>query len=474
MIIDKFKKSMPEYYLYPESLRRKDSSYFFMVKNDRKKYLVVYGKKNKEFEGKELEENIKICFLNHNNAELLKGVFSNLTPVSSNLKISFGFGDRLGLVTPAHIRCIQKYPLFFPVFAQQSIRENSRTGRNMQDVIDDVIWGCMETGYAGTYGADADHIKDFLYLKKGIKAGYSMFTIDLSDYIRNPVKMSMNEQESYYLSIPKTKEIENFFLDKKYTIVKRKYIFTKPEIKKIIITFVKGLNFAIECYKMLKDSKEKFDFEISVDEMGIPTTPLGHIFITEYLRRNDIKFMSLALCFPGEFQKAIDYGGDIGKFEESYLQHNQISQFFGDYKLSIHSGSDKFAIYPVIHKISAAFHLKTAGTSWLQAIKTIALKNPSLYRKIHNCALANLEKDRISYSISVNLSKIPSIKHLSDEKLINLFSLPDTCQLIHITYGSILSNFKEEIFYSLFLYETEHYHLVEEHLNKHLNSLGGE
>ena len=462
---------MPGYQVYPESLRRNDDNYFFIVKDNKKKYLVVSGKESKKFEGEFIAEGTKLSSLNHNNAELLKEIFPELSPVPSNLRTSFGFGDRLGLATPAHIECVRKHNNVFPVFAQQSARELRRTGRNMQSVIDTVIWGYVETGYKGLYGADADHLKDISLVNQAIKTGFSMFTIDPSNYINNPSRMSAEEQKSCYSSLPEVKDIERFFLNKEYSIAGKRYLFTESELKRIIITFVKGLNFAVDCYKTIKNYRERFDFEISIDEIGIPTTFLDHIFITEYLRKNGVLFTSLALCFPGEFQKAIDYRGNIEEFKKSYQEHYLISQSLGNYKLCLHSGSDKFSVYPIISEVGDTFHIKTAGTSWLQAIKTIALKNPSLYRKIHKSAIRNIEKDRASYSIGLDLDKILPIEKIADKNLGELFSLPDARQLIHITYGSVLSEFREEIYRSLFISETEHYHLVEEHLNKHLNLL---
>jgi hypothetical protein len=45
-------------------------------------------------------------------------------------------------------------------------------------------------------------------------------------------------------------------------------------------------------------------------------------------------------------------------------------------KLSLHSGSDKFAIYPIIGKIikkhDAGIHVKTAGTTWLEEVIGLA------------------------------------------------------------------------------------------------------
>ena len=470
-MIDRFKMIMPEYQVYPQSLRQNDDNYFFIAKDNEKKYLVVSGKESKKFEGEFIAEGTKLSLLNHNNVELLKEIFPELSPVPCNLRTSFGFGDRLGLATPAHIGCVRKHNNLFPVFAQQSARELRRTGRNMEEVIDTVIWGYLETGYKGLYGADADHLKDISSVNQAIKTGFSMFTIDPSDYIKNSSLMSAEEQKSCYSSVPEVRDIEKFFLNREYSIAGKRYLFAQSELKRIVITFVKGLNFAVDSYKRIKSYRERFDFEISIDEIGIPTTFLDHIFITEYLRKNGVVFTSLALCFPGEFQKAIDYKGNVEEFKKSYKEHYLISQSLGNYKLCLHSGSDKFSVYPIISEVGNTFHIKTAGTSWLQAIKTIALKNPSLYRKIHQCAIQNIEKDRASYSVGLDLDKILPIEKIADKNLADLFSLPDARQLIHITYGSILSEFREEIYHSLFISETEHYHLVEEHLNKHLNLL---
>ena len=418
--------------------------------------MVVYGEKGKKFERENLKENFRLCPLNHDNCEFLREIFPELCPAPSKLKTSFGFGDRIGLATPAHIRVAQKHQLF-PVFAQQSIREITRTRRSMPEVMDSCLLGLLEAGYSGQWGADCDHIKDISHLKDGLKTGFSMFTIDISDYIKAPFEISSS--------------IKEFFLNKQYSVAGKRYVFTASELKRIALSFAKGLNFAREGYFILKDSERDFDFEVSVDETESPTSALEHIFIVEYLRKNGVRLSSLALRFPGRFEKGIDYKGNIEEFEKTYREHYLISQFFGDYKLSLHSGSDKFSIYPIIQKISNTFHIKTAGTSWLQAIKTIALRNPSLYRKIHKCAIQNIEKDRSSYSISLNLNKILPIEKIADKKLGDLFSLPDARQLIHITYGSILNEFREKIYKALFLDEEEHYRLLEEHLDKHLNLL---
>ncbi|MFH2069004.1 MAG: tagaturonate epimerase family protein [Candidatus Omnitrophota bacterium] len=466
---NEFKELPPEYRHYPKSLRHKSETSVLIVKNNDRKYLVVKGKTS-NFEGKNLADGLRLCPLISLNARLIREAFPELSPVACNQNISFGFGDRLGIATPAHAKSAAAYPVF-PIFAQQSVRENSRTGRTMQSVIDDATWGCLESGYQNSWGADADHLKDLARLKEAAESNYSMYTIDLSDHIKNPAAMSPDEINNRYKKIPGAPEIEKYFQDKEYRIKCNVYRFTRPEVKKSIITFAEGLNFTAECYRTLKGTLKDFDFEVSVDETKLPTTFLDHIFIAEYLRRNNVRFTSIAPRFPGEFEKAIDYIGNPVEFEESFQKHAEICRFFGNYRLSLHSGSDKFSVYPVIKKNCDAFHVKTAGTSWLQAIKTIAATEPSLYRRIHQCSLRNLGKDRQSYSVSLNPTKIPSIKKVSDADLTGLFSLPDNRQLIHITYGSVLAEFRNEIYESLFRNETEHCRQVKEHLDNHLKLL---
>src|SRR5690625_169958 len=118
------------------------------------------------------------------------------------------------------------------------------------------------------------------------------------------------------------------------------------------------------------------DYEISIDETETITSPLAHFFVANELQAADVKVISLAPRFCGEFQKGIDYIGDIEQFEKELSEHALIAEHFG-YKLSIHSGSDKFAVFPIIAKYTkGVLHVKTAGTNWLEAIRVIAGTNP--------------------------------------------------------------------------------------------------
>ena len=411
-------KAIKGYKIYPESRLEKDNKTYSLAQKDLKKYLIS---DDPEFG--------EVSKLTHASALKLRELFPHLTPSACGIKKSFGFGDRLGIAAPGHIKTLKSRDIF-PIFAQQSIREMGRTNRAMEDVIDDAMWGVFQAGYKGGYGADIDHVKKEEDVINACKCGYTMFTIDPSDYV--------NDQGKDPASI-----------------------------------YGKAIEHIVRCYDVVKGNiRIPFDFEASVDETATPTTPSAHIFIVEELRKAGVNFTSLALRFIGSFEKGIDYIGDLNTFKEQFSAHADICRRFGGYKLSIHSGSDKFSLYPAIAEFSkGVFHIKTAGTNWLEAVRLVSYKNPGLYRRMHQLALDSFEKDRQSYHVTTELSKIPALDKLSDEKLPELLNENNSRQLMHITYGSILKEMREEIFNTLNLYEDEHYQMLNTHLGRHLIKL---
>ncbi len=414
---------MKGYNIYPESKLEKNNKTYSLAQKDLKKYLLS---DDPEFG--------PISELTHANANKLRKLFPHLNPVTCGIKRSFGFGDRLGLATPGHVKTLKGREIF-PVFAQQSIREMERTGRSMQDVLDDAMWGVFQAGYRGGYGADIDHVKKEEDVIKACECGYTMFTIDPSDYVND-------------------------------------------RAKDIVSIYGKAIEHIIRCYNLIQEcvnpeQRRRVDFEASVDETTTPTTPEAHRFIVEKLRKAGVNFTSLALRFIGDFEKGIDYIGDIEVFKEQFLAHAAICREFGGYKLSIHSGSDKFSIYPIISEAAhGVFHIKTAGTNWLEAVRLISHKDPALYRSMHELALRSFEKDRKSYHVTTDLSKVPALDKLSDEKLPGLLNENNARQLMHITYGSILKDMREEIYKTLNLNEDEHYEMLKTHLGRHLSLAG--
>lgn len=481
------------YKIYPDSMKQVDGAMFLLAKKDKEKLLVVIGPSNVtgafsgeyvgEVELKETKEKskVKISERNHKNLMVLRKLLPWLNPSPCGKRSSFGTGDRLGIATPAHVKAFEGKKCF-PFLAQQSVREMSRTGRNWGSVLDDTLWGVFESGYEGPFGADADHVKTIDDLKAAIVAGYTMFTIDPSDHVVDPKTVEKPMAEQIYSELDKEHGFSSRYLGKVYEIGDKKYTFEEDSLREVVITYGKAIDHVEDCYRLLKsENPNPFDLEVSVDETSTPTTPLAHIFIAEELKRRDIEFANLALRFVGEWQKAIDYIGNLNLLDDTLAEHSAIAKAFGPYKLSLHSGSDKFSAYPVFAKhVNDLFHVKTAGTSYLEAIRVVARRNPKLYRRVHDFALQRFETDKASYHVTTDLSKIPDLLEVPDTKLEKLLDEPNTRQVIHITYGSVLTAkgsdgkylFRDELYETLCDYEREHYEQVTSHIRKHMELLG--
>jgi hypothetical protein len=479
-----------KYFVYKSSIIFSNKSYFFLAKDDNKKYLFVLSNQEiwNEFDGEiignvKLDNNdlkVKKSYLSFKNLKIIKNIFPHLNPTVCGLRTSFGTGDRLGIVTPAHIQAFQN-TRFFPFLCQQSVRELYKTKRSWQQVISDVIWGIFESGYRGPFGADADHVKEIEDLSNAIDYGFTMFTIDPSDYILNGVnKLSRNRISEIYNSLPEREEIEKLYLGKKFIINKKILEFDEISLAVIAASYFKAIKHVARCYKFIRqNSRNTFDFEVSMDEVENAISPLAHIFIVKELQRNETNFQNLALRFTGEWQKAIDYIGDLKEFSEDLRMHAEIVKKLGGYKLSLHSGSEKFSVYKIFsEETEGLYHIKTSGTSWLESIRVVAAKNPGLFNEIYNYAAEKFEDDKKSYNISIGVSSICSIGMLPEEKFGSLLDYPECRQMIHVTFGSIISAmkndkyiFKDRIYKTLFKNEVLLYEYVSENIKKHLKLL---
>src|SRR5919112_5393428 len=113
------------------------------------------------------------------NASALRSALPWLTPSRSGLHTSAGFGDRLGLATPGHVRALKAVGApIRPVFAQQSIREMGRCRRTPRDVLDDATWGAFQAGWTEPVGGDADHLEQIEDIDHTAAAGFAFFTLD--------------------------------------------------------------------------------------------------------------------------------------------------------------------------------------------------------------------------------------------------------------------------------------------------------
>lgn len=451
---------------YWESFRAfEENNSICIVKKDNNKYIAVIDTTEQlNFtdiiaEYKINDVVLKICQLNWDNYMLLREPL-NLKPSVCSKKISFGTGDRLGLVTAAHINAFNNTPQIFPVLAQQSPRELEKENRTFKSVLLDAVMGILECGYMGSFGADADHIKSINDITSAINAGYSMYTIDISEETNTITNID------YKALSDESKKIVDKYAHMQIKTSKYYYNLSKDKFIESASIYERAMEKIVRFSRIIEDGTDDFDLEVSIDEGNRTTSYEDHIFCAEYLNMFKVKFTSLAPKFIGEFQKAIDYIGDISAFTENINLHAEIARFMGGYKISLHSGSDKFSIYDIFKAATNNYyHIKTSGTSWLVAVKTIK-PNIELFKKMYNISLANLDNSKKFYQ--VNITKEDFITNPSNEELETILSDPNVIQLLHISYGVILKELKSEVYLFLNQNEKLHYKNITKHIKKHL------
>jgi hypothetical protein len=217
--------------------------------------------------------------------------------------------------------------------------------------------------------------------------------------------------------------------------------------------------------------EDNFELEMSVDETETVTSLAEHVYIVSELKRLGVKWVSLAPRYVGTFEKGVDFIGDLDEFEKSFARHVAVSKTFGPYKLSLHSGSDKFSIYPIARKVAGdLIHLKTAGTSYLEALRATAALNPALFREIMMFAIDRYPTDRATYHVSAEIAKIPDISAMADGELVTLLDNFHAREVLHVTFGSVLNHqaFREPFFETLRSNEETYADYLQRHFDKHL------
>jgi hypothetical protein len=351
---------------------------------------------------------------------------------------SFGFGDRLGRATPGHIAALKATrSTLCPVLAQQSARELARTGRSFPDVLDATTWGLVETGWEGGFGADADHLTTGTDVRAAIDAGFSMVTLDPSAHVA--------EAAAGLAGADLTMRLEGLPWDRledDWPSMRRRHARRAEEAggELDIARAAAVYGGALAQLRELADPIRgvAVDVEVSVDETDRPTTAFEHAFLAVELERLGVRFTSLAPRLPGRWEKGVDVTGDDAVLRSAVAAHLGAARAHGGHKLSIHSGSDKPSLYRVLADADAgAWHVKTSGTSYLEALRVVASIDPPLFRDILAVAGSALDDDRRSYAIS-ETAGVPTAA-VAESALPGLLDDPDVRQCLHVTYGAVLT-----------------------------------
>jgi tagaturonate epimerase len=409
------------------------------------------------------------------NAAALRSALPWLTPSRFGLHTSAGFGDRLGLATPGHVRALQAVDAAInPVFAQQSIREMGRCHRTPRNVLDDATWGAFQAGWTRPVGGDADHLEQIEDIDDTTAAGFVFYTLDPKAEVDPEAEhadragiqqkveaLDWTSLESDLATF--TKSYVGRGIDLEHQAIE----LDEESVIRAMAKYGPGIVHAMAIYRRLMGKGIDCEVEFAVDETDYPTKPAEHIVVVSELQRLGMEFVSFAPRFVGRFEKGVEYIGDISELQRDFQIHAEIARALGPYKLSLHSGSDKYSTYPLIAEATqGVVHLKTAGTSWAEALRVIAHNDPDLMREVLTLALDSFEANRKSYHLSCDPSRIPTDP--TDDEVAQLMDRVDSRQVLHVGYGAILEEFRPRLYQVWNDNEEEHYKIIADHFVKHL------
>ncbi len=291
---------------------------------------------------------------------------------------TFGMGDRfahegeaqLSAVVQANAAGLKIHPVW-----NKSNREHTIVHSKPDDLRAEADAAVKALGWKDDYYVDADHIG--LKTVEWFLAGSNFYTLDVADFTGKPAEEA--DIEEFVAAMGRfcgSLEIPGipapFQLDADAVrAAARKFLFAMQEAARI------------HRYVAEKKGAENFVTEVSVDETDSPQTPVELFLILAMIAREGIPAQTIAPKFTGRFNKGVDYVGDIRQFEKEFDEDLCVIAFAirefglpGALKLSVHSGSDKFSLYPIINRLvkkhSAGLHVKTAGTTWLEEVIGLA------------------------------------------------------------------------------------------------------
>lgn len=374
---------------------------------------------------------------------------------------SFGFGDRIGLATPGHVAAMKEAGAgIAPIFPQQSIREMTRTSRTPAQVMDDALRGAKSSGWTGVIGADADHLKTTADVDVTAAVGFTFFTIDPSGHVDQKADdYSENQVRDKFAEIAAEAAWIDGYRGRHLTLSTGTSIeLTDAACSRAAVKYGRAVNQAVGLANHIREVQSAagrdYEIELSVDETDQPTTLAEHYIIADQCLSRGMKLVSLAPRFIGDFEKGVDFKGDIAALNRSLADHAAIAKLLGPYKLSLHSGSDKLSMYGSLARATGGcFHVKTAGTSYLEALRVVARHDGTLFRRLIDFARSRYNVDKATYHVSATLDSAPStaecssiseleqhyLECWSDVPYGRGFTKPGR-QILHCTFGSTLTD----------------------------------
>lgn len=371
-------------------------------------------------------------------------------------KYTFGMGDRFAHQGEAQLSAIvEANRAGIPVFPtwNKSFREHSIVGSHPDSLRAEADAAVAAAGWKGDYYVDADHIG--LMTVDAFLAGSNFFTLDVAESVAKPADEGAVGKFIRFC--------QPFMGELTIPGIETPFPVDEALLRQTAGKFLLAARQAGEIYRVIaaKKGAENFVTEVSVDETDRPQTPIELFLILAMLAMEKVPAQTIAPKFTGRFNKGVDYVGDLGQFEKEFETDLYVIAFAiktfdlpRTLKLSVHSGSDKFSLYPIIRKLlnrhDCGLHVKTAGTTWLEEVIGLAEAGDeglkiarAIYRGAHEqfgaltapyATVIDIDRSRLPMPDEVDAwdsaTFTRTLRHVQSDGLYN----PHFRQLIHVGF----------------------------------------
>ena len=340
-------------------------------------------------------------------------------------KYSIGTGDRFAHQAKAQLQaCVKALESGIEVVPvwNKSNREHTIIGSEPLSARQAADAAVKALDWKQQYFCDADHIT--LQTVGRFIDSCDFFTLDVADFIGQPAQEAdVDAFVSRHPELLGSIKLEG--ADETFEI-------TPESLRQAAQKFLGAVKKAGEVYRKIESVKGAGNFipEVSMDETDRAQSPVELLIILAAIADEGIPVQTIAPKFSGRFNKGVDYVGDVAQFDREFALDVAAIAYavknFGlpeNLKLSVHSGSDKFSIYPSIHatikRFNVGVHLKTAGTTWLEELIGLAEAGGdglALAKEIYAEAFAHREELCAPYAtvIDIDPAKLPSPDEVRD------------------------------------------------------------
>ena len=337
-------------------------------------------------------------------------------------KYTIGVGDRFAHQAKAQLQACVKLAEngidVIPVW-NKSNREHNFIGSEPQSVFAAAQSAVAALGWDKGWHVDADHI-NMDTVDKYLDCS-DFFTIDVADSIgQAPEGDAVSAFVASHPELIGSVSIAG---------INEPIEITREYVEEVAGKYLSAVAEAAKIYRHIESKKDEFIAEVSMDETDAPQTPPELLIILAALADEGVPLQTIAPKFTGRFNKGVDYVGDLAQFEKEFNDDLAvIAHAIAKYglpenlKLSVHSGSDKFSIYPIIgnaiRRTGAGVHVKTAGTTWLEELIGLAEaggEGLALSKEIYAKALENVDALCEPYAsvIDIDSAKLPSAEQVN-------------------------------------------------------------